>query len=822
MTMFGSQWLDNPSRGYEIEQSIRFNAAEPAYLQRTPGSGSVGNDHTWTFSWWMKRGGDVGSSGAQEGIMGAGDGSDDDGALGDAVRFDAIGFNGDDLQFFTFNGVAASGLEFYTDAKFRDPTAWMHFIVRYDDTQSTEALRVRIYINGVQVTSFSTANYPDQNNGSNFNGALLQRIGANTVDPSRGIDGYLAETVMIDGTSLGPTSFGEYNAAGVWIPIDVSGLTYGTNGFRLKGQDSSALGDDTSGEGNDFASAGQDANDQMLDSPTINFSTMSPIDVAGGATEFLNGNLDLDQDNFGRTRGTIAFDVQDSDGFYFEVKKTSGNASASYRMAGIVATTSDFGTANVGSINPSVTYYMEGGEVNQDGSLILGSLTTFTLNDVLGVAVRNGKVYFAKNDTYVNSGDPEAESGHVAAITASSLLYTAIVGETNNQTGVTSTVNFGATAFAHTPPAGYKKINTDNLPASTIVDGSANFHTQIYTGNATSGLSITNAANAGDFQPDLLWLAPRSNGDNHVMVDSVRGTTSRLKTNSEDAQDTDSTALFTFESDGFDLDTTDANFNGDGRTYVAWQWYAPTSFSGSTGTQILASSGKKNAAAGFSIVSWTHRTSANYAINHGLSTLPEMLIIKSRVSGTNWEVWHHNYTDTSKRTILNGDGALIAGYFADAADTSAPFANAANGESPVTATLFALQTGDQSGADAMIGYFFHSVPGYSKISSFEGNGGANGSYVQLGFRPAFVMIKSIDSTSDFQIFDSKRSGFNPDNDLLSANNTTTEATTVFIDFLANGFKGRVATDPNVAETYIYMAFAENPFGGDGVAPATAR
>jgi len=781
MTMFGSQWLDNPSRGYEIEQSIRFNAAEPAYLQRTPGSGSVGNDHTWTFSWWMKRGGDVGSSGAQEGIMGAGDGSDDDGALGDAVRFDAIGFNGDDLQFFTFNGVAASGLEFYTDAKFRDPTAWMHFIVRYDDTQSTEALRVRIYINGVQVTSFSTANYPDQNNGSNFNGALLQRIGANTVDPSRGIDGYLAETVMIDGTSLGPTSFGEYNAAGVWIPIDVSGLTYGTNGFRLKGQDSSALGDDTSGEGNDFASAGQDANDQMLDSPTINFSTMSPIDVAGGATEFLNGNLDLDQDNFGRTRGTIAFDVQDSDGFYFEVKKTSGNASSSFRMAGIAAVTSNFSTANINVIDPSVTYYMEGGEVNQDGSLILGSLTTFTLNDVLGVAVRNGKVYFAKNDTYVNSGDPEAESGHVAAITASSLLYTAIVGETNNQTGVTSTVNFGATAFAHSPPSGYKKINTANLPTPAVKDGTKYFQTTLYEGDGSTQ-SIDQAGNS-TFSPNLVWIKNRDAADAHALFDTVRGATKVLSSNSTAAEATNADTLTAFESDGFALGD-DVIVNTNAESYVAWQW-------------------NEGATPGFDIVSYSG-TGANRTIAHNLGVKPGMFIIKQRGSaGSNWGVYH-SAVGATKSLFLQSTGAAF--------DSDEYF----NDTEP-TASVFTLGVNAQGNADGgtYIAYVFAPVEGFSKFGSYVGNNSTNGPMVNVGFRPAFIMIKASSTTGSWLLFDTKRDTFNAAFHVIYGQLSNAEDTAhAYGDILSNGFKirkpGEFAINDNAA-TYVYMAFAESPF-----------
>jgi len=328
MTMFGSQWLDNPSRGYEIDQSIRFNDDDTPYLQRTPGSGSVGNDHTFTVSFWIKRGSDISSSDTQEGILGAGDGAN---IGGDVTKHDSIGFFNDTIQVFTFGG-NSTYTNLRSTAVFRDPTSWYHIVVRYDDTQSTDTNRVRIYVNGVQVTVFSPATYPNQNSGTSFNTALLQRVGANTIATTRNIDGYLAEIVMIDGTSLGPTSFGEYNDAGVWIPIDVSGLTYGTNGFRLKGQDSSALGDDTSGNGNDFASSGLAANDQVSDTPTNNWCTMNPLAFDTSQITLSDGNLTLAWNTPNGNGGTTAlstFDISKHGKSYWEFSAANGSVNYS-------------------------------------------------------------------------------------------------------------------------------------------------------------------------------------------------------------------------------------------------------------------------------------------------------------------------------------------------------------------------------------------------------------------------------------------------------------------------------------------------------------
>ena len=358
-------------------------------------------------------------------------------------------------------------------------------------------------------------------------------------------------------------------------------------------------------------------------------------------------------------------------------------------------------------------------------------------------------------------------------------------------------------------------------------DPSAYFHTQLYTGTGSSGLAITNDANAGDFQPDWLWIKPRSVADNNVVFDSSRGSDKQLKTNGTDAEDTHSPARVTFETDGFDLDTTDGNYNGNGTTYVAWQWKAnggtevSVSASGSGITDILASSHQANTTAGFSIVKWTGDNSEAY-VSHGLGAVPHCYIVKNRDTGTtNWMMYHKD-TGGDAGMILNTTAARDVSSFwrdSDAVNTGDP-----------TSSIFKLGTQAYTGGntDAMIAYCWTPIQGYSKFGSYTGNGNADGPFVYTGFKPAWLMIKRTDATAEWHIWDNKREDYNgnPNNTASRANNSNAESdsTDYSIDFLSNGFKVRNASnlDNASSSTQVYMAFAEHPFVSSEGVPATAR
>ena len=820
MTMFGSQWLDNPSRGYEIDQSIRFNDDDTPYLQRTPGSGSVGNDHTFTVSFWIKRGSDISSSDTQEGIIGAGDGAN---IGGDVTKHDSIGFFNDTIQVFTFGG-NSTYTNLRSTAVFRDPTSWYHIVVRYDDTQSTDTNRVRIYVNGVQVTVFSPATYPNQNSGTSFNTALLQRVGANTIATTRNIDGYLAEIVMIDGTSLGPTSFGEYNDAGVWIPIDVSGLTYGTNGFRLKGQDSSALGDDTSGNGNDFASSGLAANDQVSDTPTNNWCTMNPLAFDTSQITLSDGNLTLAWNTPNGNGGTTAlstFDISKHGKSYWEF--SAANGSVNYSV-GICTNTSVWRKPRTQDAFAELRYGVSDASTAEmqvlsgDGSIDSTGVLAITGSEVGMMAFdpATGKLWVGQDGTFFNSGDPAGGTDEQGTFTGDNNtgIYVNVRDFSSAEVGAV-TFNFGQSGFAHTPPTGYTALNSDNASSVAIEDGSEYFHTQLYTGTGSSGLEITNDANAGDFKPDWFWVSPRSNGDNNVMLDVARGVTSRLKVNDSDAQDTDGTALFTFETDGFHVDSTDVNFNGDGRTYVAWQWKTQGGAgSSNTDGSINTTTTSVNTTAGFSISTYAG-TGANATIGHGLGLVPEMMLIKNRDQGDKWAVYHAGNTSAPATDYL----------VLNERDATADEATAWNDTAP-TSSVFSVGSASfvNASSENFVAYVFAPVEGYSKFGSYIGNGNAYGPMVNVGFQPAFLLLKST-GDNKWIMKDTKRDTFNPSSLSLVANNSEAELSDdSLIDINSNGFKLRTTGSGVNSDgvTYIYMAFAENPFVGDGVAPATAR
>ena len=259
---------------YEIDQSIRFNDGDSAYLSRTPSSG--GNQRTWTWSAWVKRCAlTLGGSNHQTLFSCATENSQ--------IRFHA---SGDTLN--VLFGGSTDGI-LVTSQVFRDVEAWYHIVVAVDTTQSTASDRCKVYVNGSQVTSFSTETYPAEDYDSGFNNTEAHNIGRSAADSDRFFDGYLAEINWIDGTAKAASDFGETNSnTGQWIPKRYGG-SYGTNGFFIDGRDSSDLGDDESGNGNDFSSSGLAAADHVKDSPTNNLPTFNTL--SSGAGTLSDGNL---------------------------------------------------------------------------------------------------------------------------------------------------------------------------------------------------------------------------------------------------------------------------------------------------------------------------------------------------------------------------------------------------------------------------------------------------------------------------------------------------------------------------------------------------
>jgi hypothetical protein len=348
---------------------------------------------------------------------------------------------------------------------------------------------------------------------------------------------------------------------------------------------------------------------------------------------------------------------------------------------------------------------------------------------------------------------------------------------------------------------------------TSIDDPSAHFQTTLYTGNGADNHAITNDGNS-DLQPDWVWIKYRPAGVSHVTYDSSRGATKRLYVDFASTEATQAAGVKSFDSDGFTLGTAGAS-NGSGITFVSWQWHANSGTTSSNSSGSITSTVQANTDAGFSIVQYTGTGSAA-TIGHGLGKAPAWIIVKSRTTSSNWTVRHHKTTNNYDFLSLNESNAATAN---DSAWT----------QTDPTTSVFSIGTATAVNQSTIgyIAYCFAEKQGYSKFGKYTGNGNANGTFVYTGFKPAFVMTKST-GTGSWSMYDNKRLGYNPIDVWLRANGSDAEGANVIsgddIDLYSNGFKLRNSDNTINASgtTYIYMAFAENPFVTSTGIPTTAR
>jgi hypothetical protein len=387
---------------YEIEQSIRFNDNDSPYMYRA--FSGAGNKKTATMSCWVKLGSNLGN---RRGIFSF---------IGD-VPLEI--FTGDTLRVFTFGTTSL-----VTNRVFRDPSAWYHFVVSIDSTQATPTERIRLYVNGQRETSFSTESYPSQNADGSWWSSNFFQIGR-TYGTSVYMDGYLAEIVYIDGTRLDPSSFGEYNSSGIWIPKDVSGLTFGTNGFYLKGADSSALGTDSSGNGSNFTTSGLAADDQKTDSPTNNHATWNPL--TGSAQVYSNGNLNAATASSAWKGGLATAQVPLNSGtWYYEVYVDSaGSSSGQFSVGWSESNRSVSDDNSSGDTEGWITYAINGNYYARSGTGSYGA--SYTTGDVIGCKINtntsSNNVEWYKNGASQGTRSEAFNLGGTGFISPYVLLY---------------------------------------------------------------------------------------------------------------------------------------------------------------------------------------------------------------------------------------------------------------------------------------------------------------------------------------------------------------------------------------------------------------
>jgi hypothetical protein len=444
---------NSASGGYDITNSLRFNSGSSDYLVRTPASS--GNRQIWTWSCWLKK---TKLSTRQNFFQG---GNHEAGSNSSYFEFSS----GDVLRIAEYNG-SVETYNIDTTQVFRDVSAFYHIVIAFDTTQATASNRVKLYINGTQVTSFSTSNYPSQNYNTSVNHTLLHNIGR---DPSGGfaINGYMSDVFLIDGQALTPSSFGETDFdTGIWKPKAFSG-TYGTNGFYLQFKNSASLGTDSSGNGNTFTVNNLTSVDQSTDTPTNNWNTLNPLSNFSGLA-LSEGNTKIVGDGTGLARSNCTFGL-DTGKWYFEAKLTSAGSN----------TTIGIGQNNLTANYPgqdalSYAFDLESAvKINSNSQPSYGS--ALTNNDIFMCAfdLTNSKIFFGKNGTWFASSDPV--TGTSPAYTLSSGVYNIIARPYGS--GATALMNFGNPSyssgsytdgagygnFSYAVPSGYYALNTKNL-----------------------------------------------------------------------------------------------------------------------------------------------------------------------------------------------------------------------------------------------------------------------------------------------------------------------------------------------------------------------
>ena len=564
---------DAAAAAFQISRSLRFSSGDSGHLSRTPSS--AGNRRTWSWSGWVKKA----KNEANQVLFSSGSGGTNARSI--------LQFTDTDIIEFGENPSGSSWSAIYTNAVFIDPGAWYHIVAVYDSTNATSADRLRLYVNGDRIDSFSSTSYPSENLEGNTNTTDVHRIGRYAAGNEQAyLDGYLAEVNFLDGIAVSNADdFGQYDDNNVWQPKQYSG-NYGTNGFRLSFADNTStttISEDSSGNNNDWTAnnisvtAGS-GNDSLIDTPSNytsdsgnnggNYCTLNPLQ---SATTLSNGNLDsAGGSGWSGTAGTFGMS---SGKWYFEYDNVVSNE----HIIGIVPSTTY--TLN------TLTAYAYGSETGGKYDPVGGSNQSYgnswTTGDVIGVAfdADNGNLYFYKNGTVQNSG-----TAAFTGLTSGPYLPSVV----QNGSSRSASLNFGQRPFAYTPPTGYVSLCTQNLPDPTIADGSTAFEARTYDG--VSGASSQTGFNFG---PDFVWIKRRNSTNNHTLTDSVRGAGYILQSHNTNAE-IDNTAYFTgFTSDGFSFGTDGGDTDAAGGTYVAWAWDAGANSSKTYTVKVVSDSGNK-------------------------------------------------------------------------------------------------------------------------------------------------------------------------------------------------------------------------------------
>lgn len=857
---------------YPLNASLRFKASTTATLTKTPAAAS--NRTTWTRSLWVKRE----KMAIEQYVYGIF-------SSGTALEYLTFNITTNALDWTILSG-GSTGKKTVTQL-FTDTNTWINIVQIYDSTNAVGEDRMQLWVNGIRMTVFNTNTIIAQNNNSMTNSTTAEVYGA--YNAGNYFDGYMSDIYLVDGLVVSPTSFGQFDANGYWVPKQYTG-SYGTNGYHLTfedrtGQTATTIGKDTSGNGNNFTPAGISVTvpastagvnyDAMNDVPTNTSLTVADFPVLDGPLpsnySVSGANLNVSGSLTASSFVTSVTNIPVAGKYYWEytctntgganLKDTVGMTVKNAAQERLGTTTSTIGYSSAGTINQA------------------GSFSTWTNGDVIGIAVDGdaGKVWFAKNNTWQGSGDPSAGTNPNSLIypTLDQPWFPAVgIDAASGSPSVAGSINFGQRPFLYTPPTGFKMINSFN--ADEVI---------------------------GDLEkPDFVWIKARTgSGQTHALFTSVVGVGKYISTFGTVIEATDLNSLIQFNKNGFLLGnsvvvnavsqtymgaawkvtggTTSWNFDGTlgrtatmttadpcvvsvstnafvagqavqftttgalpspvttGVTYYAGNIVTNTTFNlydteanaiigGATGRISTAGSSQSgvhtckhaakiaaNPTAGMSIITYCGSSVNGATLGHGLGALPSFFIAKCRsTTAMNTCVYHATglTSPAYNNVILTNSTAR------DAASTW--LAN-----NPPTSSVISLGLpGDANDINVSGRTYeiiaFTEIPGFSKFTTYlSNNTAANGPYVNCGFRPRWVMIKSRTSSGGWMIFDGARLLQNTNSRYLFAEANSNDASLgggVGLDFTASGFKiltNTLQVNGTTDLVYMIMAFAENPF-----------
>ncbi len=748
-----------------IVRSLRFNSNDSSFLGRTPSVSS--NRRTFTISTWVKRS-----------VLGT-----------DQIIFSAGTTVNRFWLMFDTNGAlrldSNNIIRRVSTPLFRDTGAWYHVVCAIDTTNSTASLRQLMYVNGRQITTFSTVNDFALNTDTDVNSTVAHAIGRNTELNDRYFNGYISDFYFIDGLALTPQNFAFFDANRVWQPKQYLG-PFGYNGFYLDFSDNSdttptTLGRDRSGNNNNwtpnnFSVASGVNNDSLLDTPTVNYCVLNTNDVGSGAN-VINGSLDLSApSSWNLCRAT--FRLPDTGLWYWE-QTTSGAASSSNGLSAGIAN----GLVSNAATTPATAGLWilsssgSNAAIYSNGTALITTLPNYSIGEVLRVAwnANTKKLWLGRSGGWYNSafnltGDPTDDNTATIDLISIPGPFFPVV----QSFSLTQSLNFGQRPFNYTVPSGYQQLNSANLIQEFVRNPA--FQAQLYTGNGGTQFVPLN------FTPSMIWTKRRAAAELTMLSDQLRDAGDILYLGSTSAQAAPGEQNSSIN--GFSVRQLTQNRNVNTATYVGYGWARAPQY-------------------GLDIVRYIGNNTANRTIQHRLGSTPEFIIVKRIDATGEWYVWHKNMTSDAHFTTF---GSVAE------SNTNSPWGSGIKNSSIFTVTNNATNNLNILNA-VYIAYVFSSVPGHSDFGAYVGNANANGSFCNMNFTPAAFIVKNRNAAQPWTIMDTARGGaFNPVGISNNLGAAAAEVNTTTTDILSNGVKWRIATDPvNASATYLYCAWSERAF-----------